>query len=286
VNIYRKFYIENEKQERFDLNSKQCLFTSPSGLGLAKGITYIKVGNVYATDNQEDSQNVITGTLIFIEKPYENYKKFIDFIEKSTEIRLVYIPRFEEKAQKEYFRDVDFVDISKGELAESGVLECPISMNCKSLFYISNNQKYSIEMLADEPRFDSAYWGVIFNDYSNREITIDNIGHVEAAIRLEMWGYLITPKVELWHNDKLHAQLVIDTTIEVNEQMLYSSVDNDLYIHRLKADGTKENLIGYLDLNNDNFFKLPKGVSIIKLTADNGVETKISLEVLTEYKAV
>ncbi len=276
----RKFYLENENQVRFDMNTTECFFSNPSGLGLATNTAYIKVGSYYQLDNQEDAQGKISGKIVFAVEQYENYRKFINFIQKSKELKLIYIP-----LSTEYFRDIDVIDVEKSEISE-GALECPITFSCKSFFYTSNQRKFIIEPLSDEPRFDTAYWGLVFNDYSNREIIIDNTGHLEAGIKLDMYGYLINPKVELWYNNELTSTFIAQTTIEIGERLLYSSVDNDLFVKRLKSNGEEENLLSVLDLNNENFFKLPVGTSILKVTADNGVETKITVEVLFEYKGV
>lgn len=284
--MHRKFYIENENQEKFDITSMQCFFTPSSGFGLSKNITYIRVGASFAKDNEEDNQNIISGTITFFEKPYDTYRNLIDFIELAGTLKLIYIPGYEEKTKKEYYRDIDLTEIGKDQVSQNGFLECQITFNCKSMFYTAEQQKFIVEPLSDEPRFDTAYWGVIFNDYSSREVVIENTGHVDAALKLVMYGYLINPSVELWYKNELYAKLEVNATIDENERLCYSSLDDDIYIYNLKPDGTKVNLVNSLNLQNDNFFKLPKGTSIIKILADNGVETKITLEVLKAYKAV
>lgn len=279
-----RFYLENEKQNRIDLMSKKHFFNSPTGLGFDKDIRYAKTGNAFIVDYKDDKQSIIKGNIIFIENPYDNYKKVVDFIEQAEHLKLVYVPNYEEKTKKEYFRDIEVSSLTKGEIVK-GALTSSASFNCKSLFYTAEQRKFIIEYVEDEPRFDVANWGITFNDYDDREIIIDNKGHVEAAIKIEMNGYLINPKIELRQNNKLIGNLEINDTIEVGEKLFYSTQEGNLYLYKLVGNA-RTNLIDTLDLHNNNFFKLPKGISTIRLTAENGVETKTTLDVLIEYKAV
>ena len=49
-----------------------------------------------------------------------------------------------------------------------------------------------------------------------------------------------------------------DITINENEKLIYSTKDNELLLCKQLKDGTMQNLFNDLDLNNINFFKLPK----------------------------
>ena len=59
------------------------------------------------------TQGKINGELIF--KKYDNYKKFIDFVESAENLKFVYKVPFE-NGFTEYFKDIDISDIDKGEI--------------------------------------------------------------------------------------------------------------------------------------------------------------------------
>ena len=71
------------------------------------------------------------------------------------------------------------------------------------------------------------------------------------------------------------------------EKLLYSSKTGEIYIQKQKADGTKENLWKkeYIDITKQNIFKLPIGVSEIRLSADDDV-ANAKLIIYPQYKAV
>ena len=66
---------------------------------------------------------------------------------------------------------------------------------------------------------------------------------------------------------------------------MYSTKDNDLFLYLVHANNTQENLFNYLDLNNINFFKLPKGVSEVRIRGENEI-LNTRLTIFEEYVAV
>ena len=113
--VVREFYIENETGQRFSMMNIEegCFLSSPSGLGYSYDIQYSQIGNDFIQNIRKLTQGQISGELIF--KKYDNYKKFIDFVESTEILKFVYKVPFE-NGFTEYFKDIDISNIEKGEI--------------------------------------------------------------------------------------------------------------------------------------------------------------------------
>lgn len=277
----RKFYLINELNTRYDLQDIQTngFLASPSGLGYSTNITYVKVGNAFLEDSRELQQGTIDGSVYF--NGYAEYQGFVNFIESSEQLRMIYQP-----LDVEYFRDVDFASIAKNELdPTTGCLICPIQLKCKGLYYTEDNKRFIMEQLEGESRYNVTY-PFKFNDYSTVGVTYNNTGHSEADLLAEVYGYVIDPILELYVNNILKHRVTFNITVQSGQKLLYSSKDGDNYVILEAADGTQTNVINCLDLANDNFFKMPKGISTVNLGSDSGVLSKVIFHIMTRYKGV
>ena len=105
----RKFEKKKKKGEEYSLMDIENygLLTEPQGLGFEYSIDYEKIGNMFVENKRTLNQNVITGTYNTI--GYENYYKFVNFIEKSVSLRLHYVIPYENNLA-EYYKDVVVLD--------------------------------------------------------------------------------------------------------------------------------------------------------------------------------
>lgn len=117
--MVREFYIENETGQRFSMMNIEegCFLSSPTGLGYEYDIEYSQIGNDFIQNIRKISQGQIGGELIF--KNYDNYKKFIDFIESAINLKFVYKVPFE-NGYTEYFKDIDISSVEKTEKRSRG----------------------------------------------------------------------------------------------------------------------------------------------------------------------
>ncbi len=274
-----EFSLINELNERYDLKNlkETALVPSVSGLGYENNISYVRVGNAYRQDNKEIVQGELTGTITFLE--YSRYINFINFVEKSSSLRIIYKP-----IDIEYFRDVDFVGIT-GIIKKGATTEAEIKFNCKSLYYTEDNKRFVVEELEGETRYPILF-GATFNDYSSVAIDYSNIGHTDGEVLAEIYGYTEKPTIELYVNGLLKYKILFDITILEGQKLLYSAKDGDNYVVLQDVNGTQTNIPNCLKLENDNFFKLPKGMSTIKTTSATGTMNKIVFRILTAYKGV
>lgn len=281
----RKFLLENEKGQQFDLNNfkESALLTSPSELGYSNRSEFEQVGNTFIESNRRIEQKNPTGTIYF--KSYDKCKAFIDFIEKSDKLKWIYIIPLKE-VEKTYYRDVVIKEFQKNE-KQVGILACPITFCSTSLWYEQTTAIYNIKPQENELRWDFG-WDSKFADYDTRSLSYINNGHVEAPILVEIDGHVINPKIELYVEGELYQTVPFNVEIKEYEKLLYGTKENEFYINKQNTDGTLESLfsLDVIEFENDNVIRLPQNKSCeIRLTADNEIlNAKVSI--LTFYKAV
>ncbi len=284
--MVREFKLVNEKGQSYSMMDiyNYCLLTEPSGLGYGYNAEYEQLGNTFITNLRRMEQGQINGQVNFLN--YDNYKKLIDFIEKSESLKFSYkVPLT--NGVKEYFKDVQIKDITKTEIQENGVMSESITFDCLSLWYEENKTIYTITAQDNEMRWDFR-WDSKFGDYTARKLSFINQGHVEAPILVSIDGQVLNPKLELYVEGQLYQTVEIDTLINQYEKLLYSSKENDFYINRQNTDGTLTSLfdLDIINFANDNVIRLPKNKSCeLLLRADNDIY-HAEVSILVFYKAV
>lgn len=284
--MVREFKLLNEKGQSYSLMDIQnyCLLTEPNGLGYSYSTEYEQLGSTFIENFRRIEQGQITGTVNFIN--YDNYKKLIDFIEKSEELKIAYKIPFE-NSSKEYLKDIEIQSITKTQKQTNGIISESITFNCLSLWYEQTVSIYTIEPTSNEIMWDFE-WDSRFADYFTRTLQYINEGHVEAPILVEMSGHIVNPVIELYIEGQLYQTVRFNVDIAEYEKLLYGTKENDFYINRQKTDGTLESLfkLDVIDFSNDNVIRLPKNKSCeIRLKADNEIlDAKVTI--LAYYKAV
>lgn len=281
----RKFLLENEKGQQFDMSDfkTSCLLTSPNNLGYSQKSEFEQIGNTFIENNKTIAKKDPSGTVFF--KNYDKCKEFVDFIEKSDRLKWVYIIPFS-TGDKSYYRDVSIKDFIKTE-KKVGMLECPIVFNGLSLWYEQLTTIYTIEPQTNEIRWDFT-WDSKFVDYDTRSLTYINNGHVEAPIVAEINGHVINPKIQLFIEGELYQEVPFTVEIEEYEKLLYCTKENDFYIKKQNTDGTLESLfsLDVIQFENDNVIRLPKNKSCeLRLVADNEI-LNAQITIFAYYKAI
>lgn len=284
--MHRRFYLENEQNQRFNLQDLKngALLVAPAGLGLSMSRAYELTGDAARVVNEVFPVRTFTGVIIFDGmQAYDGYRALVNFIAASDVMRLVYAPRFE-TASSEFLADIEVESVSKSEI-KGGRLECDVAIALKSAWYKRESLRVVAEKTGEELRYDRMY-EYAYSDVSTDAIEIYNDGHFEAPVMLEAEGELVNPRLSLYVNGTLRSQLAVTAVIETGETLVFCTKDDDLTLAKRLPDGTKESLIGCISVENDNFFKLPKGLSTLSLSADNEISSKSVITVFTAYKAV
>lgn len=281
--MVREFKLINEKGQSYSLMDIEnyCLLTEPDGLGYSYYTEYEQIGNSFITNLRKLEQGKISGVVNC--KKYNNYKEFIDFVENSNDLKFAYKIPFEE-GYKEYLRDINIQSLSKSEIKTTGIISENIIFDCLSLWYEAKEVVYTIDAISNELRWDFQ-WDPVFSAYDNRNIVFENKGHDEAPFKLELDGEVINPIITILEEDNIANKLDLDgLAINQGETFIYNTKDTEQKI--VKKNGSIEtNLFEFLNPNFINFFKLRKGVSTIKLEADNEI-TSGKLTIYVQYKAV
>lgn len=285
--MVRQFYIENEKGQKYDLMNYEdfCFLSEPSGLGYSYSTEYLPLGNIFIENIRKLEKGLISGNLVT--KYYDNFKEFCDFIEQSNTLKFAYTVPYEKKSPITYYKNIKIASLEKTQKDNtSGLLITPITFDCLSLWYSKNDIIYTITKRDREMRWKFR-WNSRFTSYSSRNIVFNNKGHVEAPISVEMDGYLVNPCISVYVNEKEVYRLKIPIIIEEYEKLLYSTDDDNLYLYKQEKDGTFTILFKneYIDISNTNIFKLPKGISEVRLTADNEV-LSAKLSIIEQFKVV
>ena len=164
------------------------------------------------------------------------------------------------------------------------MLRIPVVFNCKSLWYEAKEVIYTMDSETKEMRWNIE-WNSIFTEYDNRNIVFDNKGHTDAPFKLELKGEVDSPIISILENEKEVYKLdLTGLVIAEGETFIYSTKDTEQRIIK-RGDGGEVNLFDFLNPNFINFFKLKKGASKIRLSADNEI-TNGKLTIYVQYKAV
>lgn len=284
--MHRRFYLENEQKQRFNLQDLKngALLVSPAGLGLSMSRAYELTGDAARCVDERFPVRTFTGVIVFDGmRAYDGYRVLVNFIAASDVMRLVYAPRFE-TASSEFLADIEVESVSKSEI-KGGRMECDVSITLKGAWYKRESLRVVAEKTGTELRYDRMY-EYAYSDVSTDAIEIYNDGHFEAPILLEAEGELVNPRLSLNVNGALRSQLAVTAVIEAGETLVFCTKDDDLTLLKRLPDGSEESLIGCISVENDNFFKLPKGLSTLSLSADNEISSKSVITVFTAYKAV
>ncbi len=282
--IVRSFSLLDLYGREYSLNQaeKTALLTDPQGLGYEFSTTYIDVGDAFVRTKYKGKQAVISGTLIFgSSSPYSLYTAFRDFVREAVSLRLVYQPPGSSAA---YYRDVDLVTLEKTEM-EEGVLKSAVKFYCKSLFYSDTKNYFIVTAVEGEMRYDIT-WPATYNDYSERSVQLSNTGDVEAPFTATLQGYCENPTITLMKDGEAVKSVTFPVTLQSDELILYSTLDDDLYVYQVDADGNKTNIMQLLDIDCDNFFKIPTGDYSIRFTSDTGAAYTTTLVMYKFYRTV
>lgn len=276
----RKFYIENEKNERFSLWGNRVYMVDPSGLGIKHNASYIHIGNSFLRNKKNIMQSKIGGKIEFMEPgANEKLQEFYRFASAASDLRLVYDPG----DGTEYIRDIDIMQVGKTERT-GGTLPISVEFACKSLYYLRNNNRFVFEPTESEKRYDYTY-DYTYGDYGTYETTIINNGHVEAPFECVIHGYCVNPTIHIIKDDKTLYEVVFPVAVEEGEYIRYSSRDGMLEATLVSLD-SETNLMHLLDISKDNFFKVPVGNSKIRFSSSSESTNIITATIYKMYEVV
>lgn len=276
----RKFYIENEINERFSLWGNRVYMIEPSGLGIKHEATYIRIGNSFMRNKMNISQAKIGGKIEFVDPgANKKFNEFYNFCAAASELHLVYDPG----DGTEYIRDIDILDVGKTEKT-GATLPISVDFACKSLYYLRNNNRFVFEVSDNEKRYDYQY-DFQYGDYGTYEAPINNNGHAEAPFECSIYGYCVNPAIRILKGNETLYEVIFPVTVDEGEYIRYSSRDGMLEATLVSESG-ELNLMNMLDIEKDNFFKIPVGNSKIAFTSASESTNVITVTIYKMYEVV
>ena len=276
----RKFYIENEINERFPLWGNRVYLTEPEGLGVKYDASYIRIGNSFLRNKRNVAQSKISGKIEFIDSgANQRFNEFYNFCAAASKLYLIYDPG----DGTEYMRDIDISEVGKTERT-GGTLPISVNFICKSLYYLKNNNRFIFEAIDNEKRYDYQY-DYIYGDYGTYEAQINNNGHVEAPFECNIYGYCVNPAIRIMKDNKLLYEVEFPVSVGLGEYIRYSTRDGMLEA-TLVSGNNETNLMNLLDIEKDNFFKIPVGISTIMFNSSSESTNVITATIFKMYEVV
>lgn len=277
-----KFALRNEYNQEFALNtSKSAYMPSPEGLGYSMDGDYTRIGSGWVSGNLSDVQPELSGDVyIQSDDAFKDFSNLVKFIRTAQKLKFVY-----QNTMGEYLRDVDVTGVENSGMVGTHTIKCTLTMAARSLWYSNSVTNYAISSVASDAmrypyRFPSIFRGAV-----NGEIEVSNDGSVEAPFTVSFTGPIVNPILSLYQDEEEISKMKIVGEASEGESIELSTVDGDLYCYRKTAAGNV-NLTDKLDIENDNFFKIPIGVSTIRLSSDGDVTKPIIITVRKLYRAV
>lgn len=268
-----KFYIENEKGDRIDLQDElnYGLYEGMKDIGYSQDASFTRVGDYYSCDSKNPKQSDIDFDINFFEagekSVYQKVSDVGDFLVNAERLYYVYVPE-----EIEYKREVEFVNFSQN--TKEGYLSYSVKLSPLTLFYAENIVTLDVDRTEGEKRYRFR-WNASYNDYANRSVKIKEGNQADIAFDLEIYGYVVNPNISVYKGATLIKAITFPVTLQEGECLKYSSRDLELEIKKVDILGNETNLINEFSLEDDIFFKLDKNGCIIKFTSDVGVMNKI-----------
>ena len=268
-----KFYIENEKGDRIDLQDElnYGLYEGMKDIGYSQDASFTRVGDYYSCDSKNPKQSDIDFDINFFEvgekSVYQKVSDVGEFLVNAERLYYVYVPE-----EIEYKREVEFVNFSQN--TKEGYLSYSVKLSPLTLFYAENIVALDVDRTEGEKRYRFR-WNASYNDYANRSVKIKEGNQADIAFDLKIYGYVVNPKISVYKGATLIKEITFPVTLQEGEYLKYSSRDLELEIKKVDALGNETNLINEFSLEDDIFFKLDKNGCIIKFTSDVGVMNKI-----------
>ena len=276
-----QFALINEYGQSYSLNDlRKGLFTNPKGMGYELDCGYTLLGSSWVQDYKNDKQTSLSGTIVYASaQPYSAQADLLKFMRTSKSLKLM-----RTTIAGTYYKDVD---ITKYDLSriKNRALSCNVTMKAKSLWYLNSTTNYAISSVASDAMRYPYKFPATFRGSVNGEINIINDGSVEAPFTVSFTGAIVNPTLILYQDEKQYAKIDITGEAADGESIELSTVDGDLYCY-IKKDSGNVNITDKLDIENENFFKIPIGTSTMKLSSDGDITKPVIFTVRKLYRAV
>lgn len=267
----RLFFMQNELGNRIPLNNETGIFlTEPEGLGLEFGDTFADIGEgFFRMVSKRHNQRVIGGKLNFMKDSYRLYNDFINWCMQAKQLYFIYRP-----IDVDYYIHVEIESFQKTEINQLGYLEVPIRLKYLSPWYVPTPA--TISMIGEDitaftfgtDETPGSYFGDDENDStdvligSSSESYVSEIhpaGHLPPALKITIKGECTNPVIKLVGVETgiEYGKCSINKTFGAGSTIELSTMYEDSYIKSYDILGNETDLLPYVDLTSEPFFKAP-----------------------------
>lgn len=285
----RQFYFVNNDGQRYQLQNgtTKTFLWQPGGLGFGYDTSYKESDGFFFNMNQSVEQVAKTGVLVFHgTDPYGDYKALMDYLAKSTGLRLAYAPK-----NNWYYVDIDVESVDKTEIELDGTLQCSIVMMPKTPFYLpyEMNIDLSGDLGTSIKQYDYKYDYVYSNTAVAGEIEFEIPAQMDSGLEITIPGAISAPSMEFFANGVKIGEIDLTSiSVQVGEYVRYSSIPISAGVY-LYSGGAEADITSQIGLNADypTFFLLPPNQTIkAVLQADVLTGTTASLKVYEYFRSV
>lgn len=281
----RRFYLHNSLGEEVALNGESGIrFINPQGLGYSLSPTYadLKYGFYRQTSDESEPQGEVVGDIAFTGAvPYQDYKSFVDWINKGYPLELIYEPNM-----MKYYRPVKVITLQKGELERAGYLLCPATFSCLSPWYKASPISMRIEPTGGSgstTRYDCRYPARYQQSRLESSVEVEAGGHMPSAVRVTVTGPLINPAIALRDEatNELYGKMQLNTTLYSGDTLFFSTVISEAVVEINGKDASE-----YLELSNKSFFRIPlKRRFLLSIIADTSVTSTAFVQIFDYFRS-
>ena len=285
----RQFYFVNNDGQRYQLQNgtTKTFLWQPGGLGFGYDISYKESDGFFFNMNQSVEQVAKTGVLVFHgTDPYSDYKALMDYLAKSTGLRLAYAPK-----NNWYYVDIDIESVDKTEIELDGTLQCSIVMMPKTPFYLpyEMNIDLSGDLGTSIKQYDYKYDYIYSNTAVAGEIEFEIPAQMDSGLEITIPGAISAPSMEFFANGAKIGEIDLTSiSVQVGEYVRYSSIPISAGVY-LYSGGAEADITSQIGLNADypTFFLLPPNQTIkAVLQADVLTGTTASIKVYEYFRSV
>lgn len=276
----RKFKLINSDGESYDLTVHSHFLHTPSGLGFVRDTTYQRLGTRYAILDDAFAQGQIMGEVFFPHpKSYDKYFEFVRFCQ-NTPLYLSYTPN-----NTEFLREVRVSSVEKTELTVGG-LNCPIVLDCLSLFYKRELINADGSVTGGGKVYNYTYNYTYSTSMANT-IEINSDSYSESPCTVIVFGEAINPVWRHYVNNILVATGAIDGTIPSGQKLVIDTTQTPYSLTR--KDGANRivaDMYSASDFSTQRFIFLRHGANRITVAHDGANALRVLMEAHIIYASV
>ena len=273
----RQFKLINGAGETYDLMDMNHFLSEPAGLGFSGDMRYTRVANKFKAYQNRARQGIISGTMVFYARAYEEYRKFILFCQNEP-LTMIYTTDSESRAQ------VLLTDIEKGEIAHNSRLLCKAQFTMLGMWYklvtVTNDGSIGSGKVYDYT-YDYTY-----ADELPGVVTIESDTLCESPCIITIYGPAVNPVWRHYLNGQLVEEGAIEATIPQGRRLVIDTTTTPFRIVEIDPAGNVlADRYQNSDFSKERFIYLGAGRNRIVVGTDTTTPA-VTVEARLEYKTV